>query len=164
LLIWVGIFAYTRSATIVTIFVLAFWLYYERIIAREELFLLGKFKHAYRDWCRKTPTFFPNPFLWIKPSRDWSMRMVLRREYTTVFAIGVTFFVLDTVAHFLVEGAVYVDASWTALALICVVQYLVLRSLKKLTTVLSILPLQDSLRYDSEQMIEVSKNPQDATW
>lgn|GEM_PF-2182834 len=92
------------------------------------------------------------------------MRMVLRREYTTVFAIGVTFFVLDTVAHFLVEGAVYVDASWTALALICVVQYLVLRSLKKLTTVLSILPLQDSLRYDSEQMIEVSKNSQEATW
>jgi protein-S-isoprenylcysteine O-methyltransferase Ste14 len=138
LLIWVGILSYTRSAALVTIFVLAFWLYYERIIAREEVFLLGKFKRAYRDWCHRTPVFVPNPLIWIKPSRDWSTRMVLRREYTTVLAIGVVFFVMDTTAHYLIENAFYVDASWTTFAVICAIQYLVLRSLKKLTTVLNI--------------------------
>ncbi|MCA9213131.1 MAG: DUF1295 domain-containing protein [Planctomycetales bacterium] len=137
LLIWVGVFSYTRNVSIVVIFVLTFWLYYERIIAREEVFLLGKFKREYRDWCRETPVFVPNPFLWSAPARRWSTRMVLRREYTSILAIGLAFFAMDTAAHFGVEKKIYVDLSWTLFAVSCGLVYIVLRFLKRHTSVLN---------------------------
>lgn len=138
LLMWIGILAYTRSVGIVAVFVFVFWLYYERIVAREEIFLLGKFKREYREWCRRTPVFVPNPFLWERPARNWSTRMVLRREYTSILALGLGFFALDTAAHVAVEEKYYVDSSWSWFAATCTLIYVVLRYMKKHTTVLDV--------------------------
>lgn len=137
LLIWLGIVAYPRDLTLALLFVTAFWLYYERIVAAEEAFLLNKFKQPYQDWCNKTPVFVPNFRLWTPPELGFCVRMVLRREYTTLFAIGVGFFLLDVTSHVVVENLYYVEYSWTSFAIFCTVQYLILRTLKRHTNLLT---------------------------
>lgn len=156
-LIWLGVIAFPMNFTLVLLFTAAFWLYYERIIAAEESFLVNKFGDAYRDWCAVTPVFIPNPFLWRAPALQFCPRMVLRREYTTLFAIGLAFFTFDVVSHLVVEQRFYIEFSWTALAAFSTIQYIVLRTLKRKTTLLTPRNQPDRL-----QVEEVAAAPQEA--
>jgi protein-S-isoprenylcysteine O-methyltransferase Ste14 len=62
-----------------------FWLYYERIIFSEEEFLRKKFGTSFIIWTEKTPILFPKFKSWKKPELVFSLKTVIRREFSTFF-------------------------------------------------------------------------------
>ena len=79
-LIWLGVSTFVPIWWISVIFVLLFWLYYERIMFAEEAFLREKFGSAFEAWAKNTPAFFPSFKNWKQPDTSYSIRKVLRRE------------------------------------------------------------------------------------
>ena len=51
-LMWLGIGMLTGSLWFNIVFILGFWLYYERIMYAEESFLIGKFGEEYTNWSK----------------------------------------------------------------------------------------------------------------
>lgn len=56
---WVGVILYINVAWLFILFIFVFWMYYERIIYAEEVFLRQKFGNTYLKWAEKTPVFMP---------------------------------------------------------------------------------------------------------
>lgn len=75
------------NALFVVIFVLAFWLYYERIIFAEESFLLPKFGSDYEKWADKTPCFLPRFSAFVKPKLPLSISTIIRKEYNSIYGL-----------------------------------------------------------------------------
>lgn len=130
----VALFAYLWWLTL--IYILIFWLYYERIIFAEEAFLRNKFGDEFLHWANRTPAFIPRINQYKKSNLPFSTKNVLRREYNGFFAVIVVFFILDTVGEVFLKGHVEFDVSW--LLGVGFIIWLVLRYLKKYTTILNV--------------------------
>jgi protein-S-isoprenylcysteine O-methyltransferase Ste14 len=131
-----GILASCLSWGLTLVFVLAFWLYYERIMLAEERFLREKFGERFVDWASRTPAFIPAVNRWRRPEQPFSWRRVLRKEYTSVLLITACFFGLDAYRHFLHERRLVFEPHWTIPFLAGLLVYVTLRMLKKRTTLL----------------------------
>jgi len=123
--------------------ILAYWLYIERVIAAEEEFLSEKYGDTYRDWAAVTPVILPRLSLWKKPNLEFSFRTVLKREYSGVLALFLSFYCFEIYTDVLLESYSFVDWLrrdwiWTALLLAGVFGFVVLRTLKKYTRILRI--------------------------
>lgn len=131
-LMWLGIAAFVHSISLVLIFVLAFWLYYERIMFAEEEFLRRRFGEAFVVWARRTPAFVPRLRGWKAPDVPISWKRILKREYSSLLAISLGFAVLDLVIDaFAGEKKIEMDLSWKVFLSFSVTSYLVLRWAKK---------------------------------
>lgn len=119
------------------IFILTFWLYYERIMFAEEAFLRDKFGEAYLAWAAKTPAFIPRFKNWQKPDIPFSFKYILKREYSGLFGIIIGFVSLEIIKGLLTEGKFRLSADWMAFFSAGLIVYLLLRTLKKKTKVLS---------------------------
>ena len=135
---WMGIALLPRSLWLATVIVLAFWLYYERIMFAEEEFLRGKFGAAYEEWASRTPAFLPDPRLWQPPALPFSGRNVLKREYSGVLGVVACLAALDVVRDSIVIGTPTIDPLWEAILLTTLALYIVLRTLKRHTSVLHV--------------------------
>ena len=93
-----GLFAHTWWLALIC--VLAFWLYYERIMYAEEAFLRGKFGAEFDEWAGRVPAFVPDLRQWRPFRLPFSVRNAARREYHGFFAIILTMFVLELVEDF----------------------------------------------------------------
>ena len=120
------------------IFILIFWLYYERIVFAEEAFLREKFGDEYLKWADKTPAFFPKLRQYQKPNLPFSLKTVLRREYSGFFAVILTLFVLETVGEVFAEGRVEFDTGWVILLGFGFIVWVTLRTIKKHTRILHV--------------------------
>ena len=122
------------------IYVLVFWLYYERIIFAEESFLTEKFGQEYVHWANKTPVIIPNLRLYQKADLPFSIRNVLRREYNGFFALIVCLFALELIGDmFLAKTAwISIDPEWMILVGIGCLLWCILRFLKKHTRILNV--------------------------
>jgi len=114
------------------IVLLAFCLYYERIIMAEEEFLQSKYGTLYSDWAERTPAFLPKFRNWQRPSLPFSIKNALKREYSGFFFIiaSVTFF---DIGEDILTGHKWWNSNcgWIALFVLGLVIYLTLRTLKK---------------------------------
>jgi protein-S-isoprenylcysteine O-methyltransferase Ste14 len=137
-LIMLGIMMFTQVGWIVLISVLAFWLYYERIIFAEEEFLRKKYGGIFVEWAERTPAFFPALRRWQRPELPFSFRTVLRREYTGLFVITLSFTALEVVGDIIADGRVEMDTEWIAFFTAGLIFYLSLRTLKKKTGFLDV--------------------------
>ena len=137
-IMWLGLSLFPHLWWLTVIYILAFWLYYERIMYTEEHFLRGKFGEQYDAWAEKTPPFIPNVKLWRPPNLPFSFRNVLRREYNGFFAMVVTFFVLEVRGDLAVEGRLILETGWLILLGVSFVIWLVLRTLKRKTALLDV--------------------------
>lgn len=133
-----GIALFAHLWWLTLIYILIFWLYYERIIFAEEAYLRNKFGNEYLEWANKTPVFIPKVSQYRKANLPFSLRNVLRREYNGFFVVIVTLFVLETVGEIFAEGRLEFDLGWIFLLGISFVVWMVLRSLKKYTNVLNL--------------------------
>ncbi len=115
-----------------------FWIYYERIILAEEDFLRRKFGDTFLKWAEKTPVFFPKFRNWKKPELPFSFKTVLRREFSTLFAIIASFTFLDIAEDLLAEGKFEFSAAWAILFIFGFIIYIVLLILKKKTHILDV--------------------------
>ena len=65
-------------------------------------------------------------------------RNVLKREYSGMMGVILTFAVLGLSEHLVVEGRVALDPAWQLICLVGVVLYFVLRTLKRQTRLLEV--------------------------
>ena len=131
-----GPFMYTRVWWAFVLYGLTFWLYYERIMFAEERYLHEQFGDAFESWSDATPAFLPKFGNYSRPSLPFSFRKVLRREYSGLLAITVTFAVVEFIRHAASAGRMGIGVFWTVALAGAAVAYLVLRFLKKRTRVL----------------------------
>jgi len=117
-------------------FILVFWLYYERIIFAEEEFLRKEFLHLYMQWANKTPAFIPRLRLWESPELPFSFRTALKREYGTFMAIIATFTFLEILGDLFAEGKIVLDLWWATLFFMTVFLYTTVRIMHKKTRIL----------------------------
>lgn len=133
-----GIALFAHLWWLTLIYILIFWLYYERIIFAEEAYLRNKFGHIYIEWANKTPAFVPRFNEYRKADLAFSLKNVLRREYNGFFAIVIAMFTLEVVGDIYYQGKVDFDIGWLLLVTISFVLWAILRSLKKYTRVLDV--------------------------
>ena len=115
----------------------AFWLYYERIMLAEEAFLHRTFGEPFRLWAARTPAFLPRLSQWKSPSRSFSIKTVLRREYSALYGIVVMFFALDLLADWVVQKELRLECPYLIMVLAGSAIYLMLRALMKRTRLLA---------------------------
>ena len=135
-LIGLGVFLIPMEGWLVAIYTLSFCIYYERIMAAEEHFLRGKFGAAFNEWAVRTPAFVPNPRLWTRPALPFSLRNVLKREYT---AFGLTILchaMVETMEHVVIDHTFPIEPVWAGMLGATGVIYVVLRALKRNTHLL----------------------------
>lgn len=135
---WFGVSLFERVWWVSVIFALVFWLYYERIMFAEEAFLRRKFGVAYETWANRTPAFIPRWSSWRSPSLPFSLKTVLKREYSGFFAIIATFTALEVLGDRMVAGQWQMDRMWLFLFFGGALLYLTLRTLKKRSTILQV--------------------------
>jgi protein-S-isoprenylcysteine O-methyltransferase Ste14 len=136
-IIYVAVALFTQDIYVALTMALFLVIYLERIIAAEERFLEQKFGAAYLQWANAVPAFFPRLHGWRKPALPFSLRNVLKREYSGLFALVATFFVMDQGRDYLAEGA-RLDTAWLLFFIAGAAIYLTLRTLKKHTGLLNI--------------------------
>jgi len=137
-LIMLGVTLFIQVWWLVLIVWVGFWLYYERIIFSEEEFLRRKFGKEFIVWAQKTPMIIPNFKNWRKSDLSFSVRTVLRREFSTYFAIVAVYFFLEIAGNFLNEKRFLVGHSWLIFFFVSTIIYLTLLILKKKTHVLDV--------------------------
>jgi len=136
--IWLGISLLIRLWWFSIIIILLFWIYYEKIMFAEEEFLREKFGESFTKWAEKTPAFFPKFKNWIKPDLSFSLKAAINREYSTFFAIIVTFSLLDVISEFFLNGRLVFDRMWIMIFSFGLMIYLIVRIIKKYTTLLKV--------------------------
>jgi len=136
--ITLGIAMFVCSWWVVLTVILLFILYYERMMFAEEAFLRKKFGAEYENWAARTPAFVPGFRFWSPPALPFSMKNVIKREYGGYFGIVASFVFLDMAAGLITSGEFRLDIMWTVIAAVSAVFYLVVRILRKHTTVLDV--------------------------
>jgi protein-S-isoprenylcysteine O-methyltransferase Ste14 len=126
---WLGVVLFARSWWLVFVFILVYWLYYERIMYAEEEFLRDKYGVAYIEWANKTPAFLPKFANWQPSNLSFSWRNILKREYHGLFAIIVAFTILEFTGDFIIDGRFKCDWLWVGLFSATLIIYLILRFL-----------------------------------
>ncbi len=135
---WLGVALFTHVWWMVSIFVLLFWLYYERIIFAEEAYLREKYGVRYLEWADATPVIIPSFRRYRRAELPMSFKNALRREYNGFFALILTLFLFETCGDLFAEGRVEPDTGWVLLLAAAFIVWLTLRTLKKHTTVLNV--------------------------
>jgi len=104
-LIWLGIAMYSISYIFIIIVTLLFILHYERIILVEEKFLLEKFGEKYKKFCREVPCFFPSFKKYKKSGYKFSIKTLLRQEYSSFLSTIISFIYIDYLINiFFIDG------------------------------------------------------------
>ena len=136
-LMWIGIVLFTYNFWFVLVVSLLFWLYYERIMFAEERFLERKFGNDYMAWANQTPAFLPGFSTYKKNIIPFSIKSVLRREYSGVLATVIGFVFIDDVRRYFTSGTFELKTNWHYVLVVTLVLAFVLRSLKHHTNILN---------------------------
>lgn len=133
---WIGIVGYTFNIWFVLVISLAYWIYYERIMFAEERFLEKKFGEEYISWSMEVPPFWPSFKNYIPSPIKFSMKSVLRREYSGVLATVVGFVFVDIVRDYLLMPTFEFNMNYAYVLGGTLLLVLIIRTLKKNTKVL----------------------------
>jgi protein-S-isoprenylcysteine O-methyltransferase Ste14 len=91
-LMWLAVAMLTANAAYIIGFILAYWLYYERIMYAEEAFLRNKFGSQYTNWANQVPAFVPKLSGYTSPKYPFSIKKVLKKEKNGLSALFGLFF------------------------------------------------------------------------
>lgn len=134
-LIWIGIATYVFNPLFILIISLIFWLYYDRIMFAEERFLEKKFGDEYLDWSNKIPAFIPNFSNYKTSSIPFSIKTVLRREYSGVLATVIGFCFVEVLRNYVI-GEELISNNLICVLIATLTVCLLLRTLKRNTQIL----------------------------
>lgn len=130
---WLGPVLFLRSFSFTIVFILLYWLYYERIMFAEEQYLRRKFGEVYDKWSEKVASIVPYSFRYIPSNLPFSFRNVLKREYNSFVNIFVIFILLDLFRNYFLSDSIYFTQMWLKLTIGAVILWAVLRSVHKYT-------------------------------
>jgi protein-S-isoprenylcysteine O-methyltransferase Ste14 len=131
LLMWLGVILWPGSLHFAVIVVLAYWIYYERIMFAEEEFLRSRFGDAFEEWSRRTPAFFPRPSSWRRPATSFSVRSALKREASGWIAVVLIFPALVFLRDLAAYGRFQHRPGWGYFLVAGVAGWLVLHVLRR---------------------------------
>jgi protein-S-isoprenylcysteine O-methyltransferase Ste14 len=120
------------------VYTLCFWVYYERIMVAEERFLEQKFGDSFQKWAASTPAFVPRFSQWRSPALPFSVRTVLRREYTGLMLLVLLHSGIEVTEHVWIDGRPEFGPGWTIALVATFAVYVTLLTLKKRTKLLSV--------------------------
>jgi len=135
-LMWLGPVLFVRSLIFLVLFLLVYWLYYERIIFAEEQFLRKKFGDAYDVYSEKVKAVIPRFSGFVKPSLPFSLKSVLKREYNSFVNIFLIFVLLDLFRNYFLSDRIYLTPAWIYIAVPAVIIWVVIRLAHKRTSLL----------------------------
>lgn len=108
-LMYLGPVLILRDVPFTLVYIMFFYLYYERIIFAEEYFLRGKFEKEYLAWADKTPAFIPKISGYVNPTLSFSFKNILKREYPSLFGMIVVFTLFDLIQVYFQEPFLHVS-------------------------------------------------------
>lgn len=120
------------------LYCLLFCVYYERIMYVEEAFLHRSFGKAFDEWAANTSAFVPRTLRWHKPTLPFSLRNVLRREYTGLMVVILGHAGVQFTEHLIIDHRVVYEMFWVTLLVSGCAAYFLLRALKKHSTLLNV--------------------------
>ncbi|MGQ9621247.1 MAG: methyltransferase family protein [Bacteroidales bacterium] len=135
---WLGPVLFIRSVWFIVVFILVYWLYYERIMFAEEQFLRRRFGEAYDRWSEKVKAVIPSFKYYVAPKLPFSFLTVIRREYNSFVNIFVIFTILDLVRNYGINGKIIITPLWGVLFLSAGLIWLVVRIIHKNTRWLTV--------------------------
>jgi protein-S-isoprenylcysteine O-methyltransferase Ste14 len=130
---WLGPVLFLRSFVATLVFVLLYWLYYERIMFAEEQFLRRKFGEAYDKWSETVSSFIPYSFKYIPSKLHFSVRNVLQREYNSFINIFLVFTLMDLFRNYFLSERIYLTNMWIYLMVSMFIIWIVVRTIHKRT-------------------------------
>jgi protein-S-isoprenylcysteine O-methyltransferase Ste14 len=130
---WLGPVLFLRSVSFTIVFILLYWLYYERIMFAEEQFLRRKFGEAYDKWSEKVSSIIPWSVNFIPSRLSFSIRNVLKREYNSFINIFAIFTLMDLFRNYFLSGRIYLTEMWIYLMIGSFVIWIVVRTIHKQT-------------------------------
>lgn len=136
-LMWIGIVLFTQNFEFAIIVSLLYWIYYERIMFAEERFLEGKFGNVYLEWSKKVPAFFPKFSQFHPGETKFSMKSVLRREYSGILATVFGFVYVEFLIGWFKWNTIAVGKNLIYLFGITLLVTIILRTLKHSTKMLN---------------------------
>ena len=136
-LIWLGISLYTFNLYFLIFMSLFFWLFYKRIMFAEECFLESKFGEEYLLWSKNVNSFFPKKLNFIKSNIHFSVKSILRREYSSVLSALIGYLFIDIIRNYFVSSTIYLSPKLFVIGSILLFIILILRSLKHYTNFLN---------------------------
>ncbi len=136
--IFLGVILFTKVWWFVLIGVLLYWLYYERIIFAEEAFLREKFGDAFMQWAERTPVILPDFSKWVPAELTFSVKNVLKREFTGFFGIIASVTAIRLLETIVIDHRIYLSKLWIGFFLLGLAVYLILWALKKFTGILKV--------------------------
>lgn len=131
---FLGVMLFAHTWWLTLIYILVFWLYYERIMFAEEAFLRKKFGDEYLAWASKTPAFIPRFKNYKKPHCPFSLKKVLRKEYNGFFEIIIAMFILEELGELILYGRFEFDLQWVILLSVGFIAWITLRTIKNRTS------------------------------
>lgn len=136
--IFLGMALFVEVWWFVLLSVLAYWMYYERIIIAEEEFLRKKFGASFVAWAERTPLIIPKFKNWKTPELPFSLKKILRAEYNAFFLIIVTMAILDVLGVAFTQGRWELDRVWAIALAVGFVIFLTLWILRKKTSIMNV--------------------------
>ncbi len=130
-LILLGFLIFIQVWWLIVLGTVLFWIYYERIIFSEEAYLRAKFGAVYLEWAERTPGFFPRARNWRAPSMPFSLRIVLRRELSTLLQIVLVTTLLHVGIDLAGEHTYEFERGWQIYLAAGTAAFLILLVLKK---------------------------------
>jgi len=135
-LMWLGPVLFIRTPVFILVFIMFYWLYYERIMFAEEQFLRRKFGEIYDKYSEKVKAVIPRFRGFTKPSLAFSVKSVLSREYNSFVNIFIIFLLLDVLRNYFLSQRIYVTPLWMYICIPAGLIWLVLRILHKKTSLI----------------------------
>ena len=130
---WLGPVLFLRSAEVILVFTLLYWLYYERIMFAEEQYLRRKFGETYDKWSETVGSFIPYSIKYIPSKLPFSVRNVLKREYNSFVNIFVVFTIMDVFRNYFLSERIYLTPMWIYLLASAFIIWISVRTIHKRT-------------------------------
>ena len=118
--------------------VLLFIVYYERIMFAEEAFLRKQFGASFDEWARRIPAVIPSFRHWKQSELAFSVKTALKREYSSLFALVVTFTLLEIAGEYTVHGHFYLHPVWLIFFFCGLLGYVTMLVIHKKTNILKV--------------------------
>lgn len=123
---------YTGNSYVVIIFILIFWLYYERIMYAEEAYLVNEFHDDYDNWASIVPAIIPNLKYFVSPKGYFSLTQVLKREYTGICGVAFMYILLIIIRNYIFSVEKLISPTLFIILIFNILLYISLRTTKKL--------------------------------
>lgn len=129
---WLGIILYVGNFWFVITSSLLYWVYYERIMFAEEMFMRNKFGEQYLNWAARVPAFLPKLGGWVKTGVDFSFKNILKREYSGLLATAVSFLLINFLKNYFQKGVIHVAMEWVIIFAAVLILTVILKTMKKM--------------------------------